>query len=226
MGKLLVGTVIFLSLLISSAGAQGHISVVELPVKQVPHPRIIDTVVDNWNRSQPGFNRLPKEAQEMLYYTNLARLRPKYFWDSVMTPLLGTFLPLNTPEAKSLRTELGAASELPMFRLNALLMGTAQSHALDIARKTSPISHTSTDGTAFGTRMKRAGIRFCASENISLSSQGVIIAVALLYLDINVPDLGHRKALMNPGLREIGIGAAQYGKDQVFLVQDFSCLQQ
>jgi uncharacterized protein YkwD len=226
MGKLLIGTFVIVFFFISSVAAQGHISVVELPVKEVPHPRIPDTAVQNWNRAQPGFSRLSKEAQEMLYYTNLARSRPRYFWDSVMTPLLGTFLPLNTPEAKSLRTELSTAPALPMFRLNTVLTGTAQAHSDDIARKKSPISHTSTDGTAFGARMKRAGIRFCASENISLSSQGVIIAVALLYLDINVPDLGHRKALMNPSLLEIGIGAAQYGKDQVFLVQDFSCAQQ
>jgi hypothetical protein len=225
MAKLPLLALLICSLFTSAVSSQGHISVVELPVKEVPHPRNLDTVVENWNRAQPGYAKLSRDAQEMLYYTNLARLKPRFFWDSVMVPLLGTFLPLNTPEAKSLRAELGTAPELPMFRLNAALIETAQAHADDIAKKKAPISHTSTDKTPFATRINRAGIRFCASENISLSSQGVIIAVALLYLDINVPDLGHRKSLMNPSLQEIGIGAAQYSKDQVFLVQDMACLQ-
>ena len=77
----------------------------------------------------------------------------------------------------------------------------------------------------FGTRMKQAGIKYCANENISLSSQSVLLSVLLLYLDIGLPGLGHRKALLDPSLREIGVGSALYGKDQYFLVQDLACSQ-
>ena len=75
--------------------------------------------------------------------------------------------------------------------------------------------------------MNRAGIKYCANENISISSQSILLSVLLLYLDIGLPNLGHRKALLNPSLVETGIGSASYGKEmgQFFLVQDLACLQ-
>ena len=54
----------------------------------------------------------------------------------------------------------------------------------------------------------------------------VSLSILLLYLDIGVPSLGHRKALLDQNLREIGVGSALYGKDQYFLVQDLACTQQ
>jgi uncharacterized protein YkwD len=73
--------------------------------------------------------------------------------------------------------------------------------------------------------MKRAGIHTCASENISIGYQEVLMSVVLLYLDIGLPEMGHRKTLLNPTLTEIGIGCTNYGKDQVFIVEDFACTQ-
>jgi len=37
--------------------------------------------------------------------------------------------------------------------------------------------------------------------------------------------LGHRKALLDRNLCEIGVGSALYGMDQYFLVQDLACRQ-
>ena len=45
------------------------------------------------------------------------------------------------------------------------------------------------------------------------------------YLDMGLPEQGHRKALLDPSLREIGVGSALYGVDQYFLVQDLACSQ-
>ncbi|MEN9684613.1 MAG: hypothetical protein RLZZ28_399, partial [Bacteroidota bacterium] len=157
---------------------------------------------------------------------NYSRQNPKMFWDSVVVPMLEVFPTLNKAEAKSLQKDLSSREPLPMFILNPALIQTAQLHALDIGRNKSPISHNSSDGTDFGTRIKRAGIRKCANENISVASQTVSLALVLLYLDIGLPSLGHRKALTDANLREIGIGASRYGKDQWFLVQDMACLQQ
>jgi hypothetical protein len=201
------------------------ISLIELEVKQIPEPVKRDTIVDKWNQSQPGYTNLPEEARQLLYWTNYSRNNPQKFWDSVVTPILIVFPDLNKPESRSLKADLLASGQQPMFSLNETLIKTAQSHASDIARKRSPIGHNSTDGTDFGTRIKRAGIRKCANENISLSSQSVLLSVLLLYLDIGLPTLGHRKTLLDKNLREIGVGSALYGKDQWFLVQDFACQQ-
>ena len=198
---------------------------IELPEKPVPEPFERDGIVDNWNKSQPKYYKLSKEAQTLLYWTNYCRNNPKKFLDIVVDPILDRFPSLNKREAASLRVDLEKKGQLPMYSLDETLTNTAQLHASDIARKKSPISHTSTNGSDFGSRMKQAGIQSCASENISLSSQSILLTLVLLYLDIGLPDLGHRKALLDPNLREIGIGTALYGKDQYFLVQDMACSQ-
>ena len=199
---------------------------IELDAKRVPEPFTRDSVVDRWNLSQPGFEKLPNEAKQLLYWTNYCRNNPQKFWDSAALPVLKTFPELKKTEAESMRSDITHAGQLPMFTLNSLLITTAQSHAADIATKNAPLSHNSTNGTDFGARMKKAGITFCANENIALSSQSVLLSIMLLYLDIGVPNLGHRKTLLDPNLREIGVGSALYGKDQHFLVQDFACAQQ
>lgn len=202
-----------------------QLSIVELEAKKVPEPISRDAAVDQWNLSQPGFPLLSKEAQALLYWTNYSRNNPKKFWDSAVIPILTLFPSLNKQEARSLEQALGQTGQLPMFTLNAQLVKTAQAHAADIAGKNARPSHTSTNGADFGARMKQAGIRRCANENISLSSQSILLSVVLLYLDIGLPDLGHRKTLLDANLREIGVGSALYGKDQWFLVQDFACQQ-
>lgn len=202
-----------------------QISIVELEVRPIPEPATRDTVVDRWNLSQPGYQKLSPQAKELLYWTNYSRNSPKKFWDSAVAPVIQLFPRLQTPEARSLEQELSRTGPLPMFRLNTTLVNTAQVHANDIAVHKAGASHLSTKGIDFATRMRMAGIRRAASENISISSQGILLSVILLYLDIDLPALGHRKTLLDPNLREIGVGAAFYGKDQWFLVQDFASQQ-
>ena len=198
---------------------------IELEVKKIPIPQCIDSAVERWNMLQPAFRKLPQQAREMFYWTNFCRNNPRLFWDSAIVPILKLYPKLNRTEAKSLELDLKVAGPLPMFALNNTLIRTAQSHADDIARKKVRPSHNSSDGTEFGARMRAAGIRKCANENIALSSQGVLLSVVLLYLDIDYTNMGHRRTLLDPNLREIGIGSALYGQDQYFLVQDFACSQ-
>lgn len=203
-----------------------QLTMIELEARPVPEPTSRDSVTDAWNLAQPGYQKLPDEAKQLFYWTNYARNNPQKFWDSVVTPVLLVFPPLNVPETKSLQRDLTRIGALPMFTLNGKLVITAQLHASDIAGKNAPPGHTSTKGVDFSTRIKRAGIRFCANENIAVSSQSVLLSVLLLYLDIGLPELGHRKALLDPNLREIGVGSASYKNGDSFLVQDLACAQQ
>ncbi len=204
-----------------------QLSTIELEVRTVPKPSQPEASVESWNQSFPAFKQLPKESREYLYWINFCRSKPIKFWDSVIAPVLAQFPPLRTPEAVSLKADLYKVGPLPMFGLNESLINTAQNHALDITNKKAQPSHESTNGTSFNSRMAQAGIKYCAGENISLSSQGTLLAVILLYLDIGLPQLGHRKSLLNPGFQETGVGSAPMGKDKetFFLVQDLACPQ-
>lgn len=216
-----------LCLLLLPVFGSAQVAFIELESKTVPEPNVKDTAVENWNRSQPGYDRLSKEGREMLYWTNYARRNPVEFWNNAIQPILEAFPTLNRNEAVTLKATLMKVGPLPMFVLNKVLLTTAQSHADDIGKKKAPLGHNSTNGANFGSRMTAAGIKYCANENISLCSQSVLLSMVLLYLDIGVADLGHRKTLLNPVLHEIGVGSAQYGKEEnrYFIVQDFACQQ-
>ncbi len=226
MSKLLIVSFLFFGLLMYSPTSFGQeSSTVTLDVKPVPQPFLLDTTVDKWNKSFVSYSKLPKESQELLYWTNYSRINPKRFWDSVVAPIIKAFPNLDGGYAVSLRTALYNTPPLPMFRLNDTLIRLAQGHAKDIAGKRSKAGHNSTNGESFSTRVDRAGIKYCAAENTSLAGLGIVMSVSLLYLDIGLPELGHRVTLLNPKLIEIGVGSHRYSSTHYFLVQDFACTQ-
>jgi hypothetical protein len=212
-------------LLLAPLFSISQLSTIDLAIKPIPKPSLRDTAADNWNLRLPAYHTLSDKAKDILYWTNFCRANPQKFWDSVISPILIEFPNLQGPDAKSLKEDLLNTGSLPMFTLNNALLKTSLAHAKDISRKPSPPSHNSTDGTDFGTRMNRAGIKTCASENIAIGYQEVLVSVILLYLDIGLPEHGHRKSLLNPTLVEIGIGCSPYGKEGVFTVEDFACKQ-
>lgn len=216
---------LLISLLIVPIIGAAQVSVVDLDKKPYPQPITRDAEVDIWNNGQSAYKGLSDKAKEVVYWTNYCRFHPKRFWDSVIAPVLVAFPTLNGSEAKSLQKDLMSAGSLPMFSLNTTLINTAQAHANDIARHQSPISHNSTNGTEFGSRLRKAGIKYCASENLSLGSD-IVLSVVLLCLDIGLSDAGHRKTLLNANLLEMGVGLAKYGKEDFFIVEDFACSQQ
>ncbi|MEN9685753.1 MAG: hypothetical protein RLZZ28_1539, partial [Bacteroidota bacterium] len=61
--------------------AFSQITMVELDVRTVPEPRTRNKQVDEWNSSQPGFNKLTEQAKDFYYWTNYSRQNPKMFWD-------------------------------------------------------------------------------------------------------------------------------------------------
>jgi hypothetical protein len=208
-------------ILVGSVAAQ--LSEVELEIKPVPTPVSRDKAILEWNRSFPAFASMNTREQECLYWVNLARKNPQYFCDSVLNPILQAFPALRGRESAALKKDLIAAGSLAMFSPHSLLNKTARTHATDISRKKSPISHSSTNGTSFADRMRLSGINTCAGENISLGNQGVLLSVVLLYLDMNLTPAAHRQTLLNKQYTQIGLGCVEYDTDNFFLVQDFSC---
>lgn len=211
---------VFLTVVVS---LRAQLSEVELEVRPVPTPTTRDKTIIEWNRSFPAFSSMNAREQECLYWVNLTRKNPIFFCDSILAPILAAFPPLRGREATTLKKDLLAAGSLPLFSPHALLNTVARAHANDISRKKAPISHTSTNGNSFAERMRIAGINTCAGENISLGNQGVLLSVVLLYLDMGLTPAAHRQTLLSKQYEHIGLGCVDYGNDNFFLVQDFSC---
>jgi len=217
----------FASLLLCPFLCFGQLKNVELEARAVPKPVEYDTTITNWDAQQTSFSTLPNTAQDFLYWTNYSRVNPKRFWDSVVEPILEVFPTLKSSYSESLKVDLYSSPSLPAFKLNPLLVTTAQGHASDIGLKKGKPGHVSTDGRTFVDRIKAVGIKNCGGENVSLGNVDPIMSLVFLYIDYGIPALGHRKSLLNANYVETGVGVSPYGDtESTFIVEDFSCSQQ
>lgn len=215
--------IILLVLLPQIALAQ-TIGSVTIEDKPIPVPLNRHPQIEQWSRQQRVGDLLSRREQEHFYWLNYSRAYPKAFWDSAVVPILNAFPQLRGAESKSLQKDMVAAEALPLLALSKPLLKTAQLQALDLAER-GKVSHDNAKGVGFAARVREAGIRICASENIAIAPDHMLFALVLLYLDIGVPGLGHRKALLDGRLGITGVGVATRDNKQYFIVQDFACPQ-
>jgi hypothetical protein len=195
----------------------------------VPYnPATNDEEVMSWNQKQPEYSKLTGDERNFYYWVNYSRLNPKIFYDSIVTHFVKTLPQLKGNNFISLKVDMESANNLPMLSLNTILINMASYHAKDIVTSNASPSHNSTNGDSFGDRFKKFGLKNCGGENISYGSgeTNSLFMVVLLYLDINVNDLGHRKALLNPSFVYTGISIKKFDNGNSFLVEDFACTQQ
>lgn len=200
-----------------------HMGMTKLQVKDLPPLPIKDQqVVDFLRQFMPALNPLEKD---WFYWTNYSRSNPKRFWDSVVAPILNVYPDFRNAYTNSLKIDLYKSQSLPFVKPNKDLVKTSQSLASSLAAKKAAPSHTTSSGITFEERMKSISIKRCAGENISFGPFNTVLMLVLLYIDEGVPDLGHRKALLNPMFTEMGIGAELYPDSKYLIVQDFACDQ-
>ncbi len=216
--------ILILSLPLLVQAQYSTVSLEDRPIKVVVTR---DLSIEEWCSNLPQYNSLSADAKELLYWTNYSRQNPKKFWDSICAPIINLFPQLKSGTyAWELKYELYNAPAMPLLRINDTLTHIAQSHADDIGLKKAPFQHTSTDGTTFQKRFKRAGLRNYGGENISLGGGKMLLSLVMLYLDHGLEFPGHRRTLLNPVYTDMGIGLTNYGNtESVFMVQDFSSSQ-
>lgn len=165
-----------------------------------------------------------KATQSFIYWTNYARLYPKDFRDQALIPFIKLQPNLKGKYANSLIKDLSNKNALPLLEPQIQLTKAAQLHADDIVQNNGRISHQSSDGSSFSDRMKKVRYKACSGENISLGNDSDgLSSLLLLYLDINLPDLGHRKNLFNPNYTKMGVSVKQLPNNQYLIVQDLGC---
>lgn len=165
-----------------------------------------------------------KAARSFIYWSNYARLYPKSFRDEALIPFIKLQPNLKGKYANSLIKDLGKIDPLPFLEPEAKLTKAAELHAEDIAQNNGRVSHQSSDGSSFSDRMKKVGYKACSGENISLGKDtDGLSSLLLLYLDINLPDLGHRKNLFNANYTKMGVSVKQLPNNQLLIVQELGC---
>jgi hypothetical protein len=217
--------IVFLFVFFSLATIQGQQSS-RVVLKDIPFEPNIPIKEDLLKKLEETslYNSSTKAAQRFIYWTNFARLYPKEFKDLALLPFLSLQPSLNGKYANSLMRDLDKIEPLPFLEPETLLTRAAQLHAEDIVQNKGRVSHQSSDGSSFGDRMKKVGYKYCSGENISLGNDSDgLSSLLLLYLDINLPDLGHRKNLFNPAYTKMGVSVKQLPNNQYLIVQELGC---
>lgn len=173
-----------------------------------------------------GFSELEKLdplEQESFYWINLLRKDPAAFSQNYLEPFVEQFPELKDSYVKSLKKELRESPPLGMIAPSSTVQKESDRHAVDLAKRLKRISHESSNGRSFSQRMADAGIKRCAGENVFEGEADALQALLLLLIDQDVPNLGHRKALLNPAFTIMGISAEPTSDSVHFIVQLFSC---
>ena len=216
---------LFLFILFPIALYSQNMGTTTLEIKPNPTMPSRDVEIDRFLDRFEETKLLNNGQKEWFYWTNYSRKNPKKFWDSVISPFLNSFPNLNSRNSNSLKAELYRQLSLSMLKPNVDLLRMSQEHASASASKKVGPSHTSPNGFTFQDRVTKAGIKYCAGENISFGRWNPTLSLVLLYIDEGVSELGHRKSLLDPTFVEMGIGIGIYPNDQFFIVQDFACSQ-
>lgn len=202
-----------------------HFSTTTFEAKPFPKMPAKDQTLWSLLQQTPLLDKLSSEQKDWFYWTNLLRQKPRFFYDSIIQPVLNVYPSIESEYSKSLKKELYASPSLPVIVPNSKLTSLSQGHADDLARYKKSPSHNSTNGQSFQQRMIKAEINRCAAENISYGPSNTIMALALLLIDEGLPDLGHRKNLLSPDYVVMGVGISKYPDNNVLVVQDFACSQ-
>lgn len=179
-----------------------------------------DTAIMNYLKKQPAFSKLSAREQDVLYWVNEVRVHPREFYDKHVASYVSSNVSSGNANVRSLKNELYKASPVAPLIVVSTLNQTSKNHAIDLARH-QQFSHSSSDGTSFSSRMKKAGISVPCSENIFNGGESALDAVITLLIDEGVPGYGHRRNLLNKKARLIGVAFVPYNSGSFILVQDF-----
>jgi len=110
----------------------------------------------------------------------------------------------------------------PPLQFNDRLRLSAADHAAD-ERRHGAFTHTGSDGSSAGERMHRAGVwAGMMAEEMSAGAASADDVVRQLIIDEDVPDRGHRNDLMDPFLKQAGVGCASHRVYGVICVIDLA----
>lgn len=162
---------------------------------------------------------LSQEEKNMVLASNLIRYDPKKFDDLYVQQFISFFrgMDLHMPgmahilltregpaPAVELSQELKDALPLPLLSPSEGLSRAAQSHAAFQGRN-GQTGHGGQGGTR--ARIEREGqwLKRIA-ENIAYGNPNAHYAILMLMVDDGVPDRGHRKTMLHPDFKVVGVG--------------------
>lgn len=177
----------------------------------------------NWQTEElntaKNVDYLSEIEKEILTEINMVRTNPRMYNEEFVKPLLRFYeglyfrypgqVPVVTAEGKAALLDCIDALEeaIPVSTMQASKgLTKAASDLLKDQTRTGRLGHTGKDGSNPFERMQRYGSwQHLAAENIDYGNNSARWIVLSLLIDDGVPGRGHRKNLLNPELKVIGI---------------------
>jgi uncharacterized protein YkwD len=164
---------------------------------------------------------LNSQEKDLVMYMNLARINGEKFFNTYFQE----FLEANNKEMaqysnyrqlridktdryyKSLKKDLKSIKNLPVFYPDEALSWVARQHAEDMD-KYNYTGHKSKDGRSVKDRISSIYPKRALGENLAFGFSTGLANVCMLLLDKGVPDLGHRKLILNTSLKLNYVGVS------------------
>ena len=158
------------------------------------------------------------QSNEVVLYCNLARADGKKFVEFILKPYLEDTGDTTYSEyLQSLIIQLNRQRELPMLKHDLWLEMMAKSYALR-AGKRGITGHDRFDQRFALLRI----LRKTCGENCSYGIENPVEVVIQLLVDEGIKNLGHRRNILSPDFKLIGVGFAKHSNYDINCVQEFS----
>lgn len=161
------------------------------------------------------------QTEEVLKIMNEARTDPQGFLSGRLLPYLKEHELENNSYAKSLVSELEIAKPVNALQSSSVLEKLAKGHALDMGEKGN-VGHASSNGTTFENRVRKKIKTGMIAENCDYGNAEPLDIVMSLLIDDGITSLGHRKNILHPTLKFVGIAIEKHKTYRVNCVMDFA----
>ncbi|NQV52314.1 MAG: hypothetical protein HQ500_03985 [Flavobacteriales bacterium] len=161
------------------------------------------------------------EEKEAVYYMNLVRINPKLFSETFLKDYIKDHEIKRDKEVRGLVDELESMDGMGILRPSEQLTSFARQHAKDMG-ESGRTGHNSSSGAPFHKRIEPLQIKFAAiNENCNYGNEKGVDAVIDLLIDRDVPNLGHRRNILDPEMELVGVAIEAHRRWRFNCVQDF-----
>jgi uncharacterized protein YkwD len=163
---------------------------------------------------------LSSEEKNIIFYMNLARMDGTRFFNTYFQDFVDAHnlrmkrysnyneLKVNRYDAyyRGLEQDLKRAKNLGLLYPDETLTYVSNQHGSDMNRH-NMIGHVSSDGRTMVNRVEKYYKNRSMAENLAFGFAGGLDIVSMLLLDTGIPDVGHRKNILNStmGLNLVGV---------------------
>jgi hypothetical protein len=147
---------------------------------------------------------LTKEEKAVVFFINLVRVNPKLFAQTYLISYLDSAPIKKSEYIESLMKELKNMQPMDVIEPQYDLYEVAKKHATEMGMH-GKTGHISLSGESYETRAKNLSKRYQkAQENCQYGYSDALSIVIDLLIDEDIPDLSHRKSLLNKEVKYIG----------------------